>query len=97
MNQWLEDMYTAILFTPRIWVDVSSALRYLDQGNLNFLKKICFWYVAKSRDAWMQTSLSNLDPNKLMWDQEELLHDPEKCKNLVENLNYLTITWPDIT
>lgn len=45
----------------------------------------------------MQTSLSNLYPNKLMWDQEELLHDPEKCKNLVENLNYLTITWPDIT
>ena len=39
-----------------------------------------------------------IDPNvKLVSGQGEPLRDPGRCRRLVSKLNYLTITWPDIS
>ena len=39
-----------------------------------------------------------MDPNvKLVPSQGELIRDPERYRRLVGKLNYLTITWPDIS
>ena len=39
-----------------------------------------------------------MDPNvKLVPGQREVLRDPGRYRRLVSKLNYLTITWPDIS